>query len=138
MDGGQRQNVSVHDTSSLFDASPTRTLNFSTKLTLTKGAHNVKVSLEADSYYVANLIPGTLSSVGVHGDSEPVNFTVTEPEAEPEPFPTTLVAASAATLAVAGAGLLLYFKKRHSKSEDEACGKAEHIDNLISLIRPYG
>jgi hypothetical protein len=114
VDDGERQNITVHDTAYFLDVSPTQTLNFSTKLTLTEGAHNVKVSLEADCYYVVSYYGSEpFSSVEVHGDSEPVNFTVYQ-----EPFPTTLVSvASVASVTVVCAGLLLlYLKKRNAKS----------------------
>ena len=116
VDGGERQNITVHDTDTLFTANAVRTLNFSTNLALTGGVHNVTVSLEADSYYVAGQ-GFSLSSVVVHGNSETVNFTIakeTIPQPEPAPFPTSLViTASGASLAVAGVGLLVYFKKHN-------------------------
>jgi hypothetical protein len=117
LDGGQRQNISVCDTNSLFDASPTQTLHVSTNLTLAKGAHEVKVLFEANSYYVSDYANGTLSSVKVHGESEPATFTVLqepqlEPEPKPEPFPTELVVgASGASVVIIGVGLLVYVKK---------------------------
>jgi hypothetical protein len=81
VDSGERQNITVHDVDSLFNGNPPPTLSFSTTLNLTAGAHNVKISVEADSYYYVGLSNGyNLSSVVVHGDSEPVNFTVALPE----------------------------------------------------------
>ena len=107
---GEGRNVSVRDQSYFADAFPNRDLNFSTKLTLTKGAHNIVVGLEADSYYYdeTNYQYPFLSSVVVNGSSEIVNFTVLQ-----EPFPTVPVAAATvASVAVAGVGLLVYFRER--------------------------
>ena len=91
VDEGQRQDISIHDVSSLFDASQTRNLPVSTNLTLTEGAHEVKVLFEVDSYYVVSYQEGNLSSVKMRGESEPVNFTLLQPQIEPqpetEPFP---------------------------------------------------
>ena len=134
VDGGQRQDISVHDVSSLFDASQTRNLPVSTNLTLTEGAHEVKVLFEADSYYVASYQEGNLSSVKMHGESEPVNFTVLQQqsqlEPQPEPFPTELaVGASGASVAIIGIGLLVYFRKhRH-----ESGSRRKHRDENVSL-----
>jgi len=123
VDGGQRQDISVHDVSSLFDASQTRNLPVSTNLTLTEGAHEVKVLFEADSYYVTSYQEGNLSSVKMHGESEPVNFTVLQPQIEPQPetesFPTTLgAAASGASAAIIGVGLLVYFVKFKKRADN--------------------
>jgi hypothetical protein len=76
VDDGERQNITMHDTDSLFDR-----LNFSTLLPSTGGAHTVKVSLDADSYYVVSYVDlsNAFSSVTLHADSEPVNFTVLVP-----------------------------------------------------------
>jgi len=116
VDDGERQNITVHDVDSLFDAAPIFTLNLSTILPLTTGYHSIRVGLEADSYYVVRYvynISETLSSVRLYAESDAVNFTVAKPELQPEPFPVTPVAtASVATVAVMGVGLLLYFKKR--------------------------
>jgi hypothetical protein len=112
VDGGKRQNIPVHDIDSLFDTPPTFTLNFSTNLTLTEGSHNVKVSLEADSYYVVSYADWSnpFSRVKLQADSETVNFTI---------FPKTIVvfAVSGATVAAVAAGLLVYFKKQKPKAE---------------------
>jgi hypothetical protein len=134
IDGGEPQNIPVHDLSYVAETFPKRTLNFSTSLTLTRGTHNVVVGLKADSYYeVTNVytaenatdaIPAgstfpmaAISSVVVNGSSEMIRFAV----GEPEPFQTiVVVAASVATVAVLGAGLLVYFKKRRAKSGDQA------------------
>ena len=51
VENGERQNIPIHDISFVTDAFPNRTLTFSTNLTFAKGAHSVKVGLEADSYY---------------------------------------------------------------------------------------
>ena len=62
---------------------------------LAVGVHNVTVS--------------AFDASGNFGVSEPVFFTI----AEPEPFPTTLVAAvSGTSVALIGVALLVYFKKR--------------------------
>ena len=113
----------MHDVSSLFDASQTRNLPVSTNLTLTEGAHEVKVLFEADSYYVTSYQEGNLSSVKMHGESEPVNFTVLQPQIEPQPetesFPTTLgAAASGASAAIIGVGLLVYFVKFKKRADN--------------------
>jgi hypothetical protein len=116
VDGVERQNIPVHDIDSLFDTPPTLTLNFSTVLPLTVGAHTVKVSLQADSYYVVRYdLSDPFSSVELYADSNPVNFTAELVIiAKPEPFPTIpfVVAASGASVAIVGVGLLVYFKKR--------------------------
>ena len=132
VDGGERQNISVYDDTSLyFDASPSRTLNFSTPLTLEEGTHSFKVGFEADSYYlvidvytsenvtehyqVGYEYPRGISSVIVRDVSDVISFYV----AEPGTFPTVPVAAasSAAIVAVvAVAGLLIYYRKRRLKA----------------------
>lgn len=108
VDGGECQNITVHDNAYLLNVgSPTRTLNFSTKLSLTAGTHTVKVSLEADSYYVVSYYGSEpFSSVEVYGDSEPVNFSVLQ-----ESFPAAPIVALAA-VALASTGFLVYFRKR--------------------------
>lgn len=110
VDGGESQNIPVHDIDSLFDTEPILSLNFSTMLPLAGGAHGVKVGLEADSYYVVSYVYNfseALSSVRLYAKSNAVHFIVAES------FPTALiVTASVATVAVVGAGLLVYFKKR--------------------------
>jgi hypothetical protein len=107
VDGGERQNITVHDTAYLLDVvSPIQTLNFSTQLSLTTGAHTIKVSLEADSYYVVSYYGSEqFSSVKVYEDSEPVTFTAYQ-----ERSLTTIVVASAVSVAVVAVGLLVYFK----------------------------
>jgi hypothetical protein len=123
VNGGQRQDISVHDVSSLFDASQTRNLPVSTNLTLTEGTHEVKVLFEADSYYVISYQEGNLSSVKMHGESEPVSFTVLQqPQLEPQPeterFPATFVAAvSGTSVAIIGVALLVYFRRRSHRPE---------------------
>jgi hypothetical protein len=91
VDGGERQNIEVHDrfvndTGSIF--LPIRELNFSSDLKLTVGAHNVKVGLEAQSFYISYVDRQgwIFPSVLVHAESETANFTqalvakVTSPE----------------------------------------------------------
>jgi len=123
VDGGERQNISVHDIDSLFDADPIFNLNFSTMLPLAAGEHDVKVGLEADSYYVVNyvyILSEALSSDRLCAESNSINFTVAGSSesaainfAVAGFFPTVLiVTASVATVAVVCAGLLVYFKKR--------------------------
>ncbi|MGD0645402.1 MAG: hypothetical protein ABSA75_10905 [Candidatus Bathyarchaeia archaeon] len=81
VDGGERQNITVHDVNSLlFNSFVPQTLSFSTTLNLTAGAHNVQISVEADSYYVENILSYQVNSVVVFGSSEPVSFTVALPE----------------------------------------------------------
>jgi hypothetical protein len=116
LDDGERQNIAVHDIDSLFDASPTLTLNLSTVLPLAVGAHSIKVGLEADSYYVVRYtyyFPDALSSVKLHLESDSVNFRVaTELELQLESFALLPVSALATTVAITAFGLLVYFKKR--------------------------
>jgi hypothetical protein len=123
VDGGERQNISVHDIDSLFDADPIFDLNFSTMLPLTAGAHVVKVGLEADSHYVVNYVydfSKALSSVKLYAESYTVNFAVagsSDSDADDltltEFSPTAIIiTASLTTVAMLNAGLLAYFKKR--------------------------
>ena len=116
LDDGERQNIAVHDIDSLFDASPTLTLNLSTVLPLAVGAHCITVGLEAGSYYVVRYtynLSDALSSVKLHLESDPVNFRVaTELEIQLESFALLPVSASATTVAITAFGLLVYFKKR--------------------------
>jgi hypothetical protein len=76
---GRRQVIPFHDIDSLFDTSPTLTLNFSNVLAVTAGAHEVKVGLEATSYYWLGGYDWSNShgSVELHAESETVNFTKT-------------------------------------------------------------
>lgn len=115
LDYGERQNITVHDIASLFDTPPTLTLNLSTILPLTVGAHSIKIGLEADSYYVVRYtynLSNALSSVKLHSESDPVNFRVaTELELQLDSVPLLPISASAVTVAV-GLSLLVYFKKR--------------------------
>lgn len=123
VDGGERQNIPVHDIDSLFDTDPVFNLNFSTMLPLTAGAHVVKVGLEADSYYVVNYVYNfskALSSVKLDAKSYAINLTVAgSSESYAVNFTVAgflltalIVTASVATVAVLGAGLRVYFKKR--------------------------
>jgi hypothetical protein len=112
VDGGKPQNIEVHDrfindSDSIY--LPVKELNFSSNLKLTVGAHNVKVSLEAQSFYIdyVDRQGWIYPSVLVHGESETVNFNVEVP------FPTTIVATASASMAIVGVGLLVYFKKRN-------------------------
>ena len=124
IDGGEPQNISVHDLSYVAEAFPKRTLNFSISLTLGKGIHSVEVGLDADSYYLitevyttenatdtkpsGTVIPTGLSTIVLNGSSGIIRFAA---EAS-EPFPTALViAASGASIAIIGVGLLVYFRK---------------------------
>ncbi|HDQ06085.1 MAG TPA: hypothetical protein ENN36_05125 [Candidatus Bathyarchaeota archaeon] len=123
VDGGERQNIPVHDVDSLFDMDPILNLNFSTMLPLTAGAHAVKVGLEADSHYVVSYVYNfseALSSVKLYAELYAVNFTVagsSDSDAADltltEFSPTALIiTASVTTVAMLSAGLLTYFKKR--------------------------
>jgi hypothetical protein len=115
VDGGENHSLPVLDTSTYFTiVTLPRTLNFSLSLTLPKGAHNITVRVEAESYYVTpGYLAGPPFSTTVHGESELVNFTVVQPEPETEPYPIAPVATvSVITVAVVGVGLLVYFKKR--------------------------
>lgn len=80
VDGSERQNIQVHDrfvndTGSIF--LPIRELNFSSNLKLTVGAHNIKVGLEAQSFYIdyVDRQGWIYPSVLVHAESETVHFT---------------------------------------------------------------
>jgi hypothetical protein len=117
VDDGGRQDITVHDTDTLFIANSPRTLNFSTLLTLAEGVHSLKVSLEADSYYVVQTDQGfTLRSIPLHGDSETTGFTV----AVPESFPTVpVVVASGASAVAIAAGLVVYLRKRAHKDRTD-------------------
>jgi hypothetical protein len=112
VDGGQRQNITVHDTDTLFTANSPHTLNVSTLLTMTEGAHSLKVSLEADSY-CALQIPDQgfgLKSIVVHNDSETVNFTI---------FPTSTVVFGlfGAAATVAAVSMLIHLKKHKREAK---------------------
>jgi hypothetical protein len=91
VDGGESQDIKVHDrfvndTGSIF--LPIKELNFSSKLKLTPGAHNIKVGLEAQSFYIdfVDRQGWIFPSVLVYAKSETVNFTqalvtkITSPE----------------------------------------------------------
>ena len=109
IDGIERQNISMHDVDSLFDTPPTLSLNFSILVPLTAGEHTVKVSVEAESYYVVNFVDWLhpFSNVTLHADSQTIPFTVSQP------FPTmTITAVSVVTASVIGVGLIVYFKRR--------------------------
>jgi hypothetical protein len=114
LDDGEPQNITVNDgglpSEFSIDVSPTRILNFSTRLLLTGRVHFVKVGFEANTYYYTGWDvnnPG-LRSVAVNGTSEEIIFTVVES------FPTILaVGASGASLAIVCVGLIVYFKKRN-------------------------
>ena len=116
IDGGERQNITVHDVTSLWDTTPTLTLNLSTTLPMAVGNHNLKVGLEADSCYVVRYtynFSDALSSVKLHAEAAPVNFRVAmDIGIQLESFPITPIAASVATVAIVSLGSLVYFKKR--------------------------
>ena len=81
VDGGERQNIPVHDIDSLFDTEPIFNLNVSTMLPLTAGTHTVKICLEADSYYVSTYVydfSEPLPSIKLETESYTVHFTVPE------------------------------------------------------------
>jgi hypothetical protein len=91
VDGGESQDIKFHDrfvndTGSIF--LPIKELDFSSKLKLTPGAHNIKVGLEAQSFYIdfVDRQGWIFPSVLVHAESEIVNFTqalvteITSPE----------------------------------------------------------
>jgi hypothetical protein len=123
VDGGERQNISVHDIDSLFDTDPILNLNFSTMLPLAGGTHSVKVGLEANSYYLVIMsydFSEALSSVKLYAESYVVNFAVagsSDSDAADltltEFSPTAIIiTASVTTVAMLSAGLLAHFKKR--------------------------
>jgi len=108
IDGITSETIPISDvTDLLVEYSPSRSLNFSTNLTLPEGAHNLTVSLQCDSYYWGShhYLP---DSIQMNFSSEVVDFTITSGSS-----PTTLIiAASGASVAIIGIGLLVYFKKR--------------------------
>ncbi len=119
VDHGERQNISMHDSPSLFDFHPKPlTLNFSVYLELTPGEHTVNVGFEADSYYLhmTDDWNGYVSSISVDDESELIIFTVRH-----NVFPTTLVIATlGASLVAIGSGLLVYSRKRnHAENTSE-------------------
>jgi hypothetical protein len=78
------------------------------------------------------VLPGNMTIFGM-GTNSTVHFSVgttttppsPSPSPEPtdappnsEPFPTTPVATSIASVAVVSVGLIVYFKKRHHKTEN--------------------
>jgi hypothetical protein len=114
VDGGEKQNLTVHDTSTYVTALtlPPRTLNFSLSLTLPEGTHNITVRVEAESYYVTpGYLTGPPFSITVHGESELVSFTVAQPKPETASF-SVLPLAVAVSMVVVCVGLVVYFKKR--------------------------
>ena len=112
VDGCEHQNISLLDSPSLFDFHPKPlTLNLSIKLTLSQGAHNVKVGFEADSFYLHmwDSWNGDIFSTKVNGSSDIVSFTVLQ-----EPFPTALVVTvSGASASLAIVGLIVHFRKHN-------------------------
>jgi hypothetical protein len=106
---GKRQNISVLDAPSLYDYNPKPlTLNFSINLNLVKGAHNVQVGFEADSYYInmADRWNGYITSIKVNGSSDPINFSILK-----GPFPDTFAVFVALTVIVV-VGIFYNFRKR--------------------------
>jgi hypothetical protein len=94
-------NDSVSKLSYVLDGQDNVTISGNATLTgLSAGEHNVTV-------YATDL-------AGHFGGSETIYFSVEVP------FPTTLVIALIASVAVIGIGLLVYFKKRKTKSGDQA------------------
>lgn len=112
VDGGEKQNLTVHDTSTYITALMLpRTLNFSLSLTLPEGTHDITVRVEAESYYVPlGYLTGPPFSITVHGESELVSFIVVEPEPEIMHFPKALEIASVVIVALVVLGLLVNFK----------------------------
>ena len=137
VDGGGKQNLTVHDTSTYVTAfTLPRTLNFSLSLTLPEGTHNITVKVEAESYYVPKgYLTGPPFSVTVHGESELVSFTVVQPQPEPEPFPTTIVVASEITVIMVGMGLFVYLKKRKHYAEYAGSPKRPPNPSYLPSIR---
>lgn len=119
IDGSERQNITVHDVNSLFDTSPTLTLNLSIVLPLKVGAHSVKIGLEADSYYVVRYtynLSDALSSIKLLTESTPINFSITtDLELQLDSFPVLPIVAPVAIVVVASIGLQVYFKKRRKR-----------------------
>jgi hypothetical protein len=112
VDGITNESIPVSDvTDLLVEYSPDRSLNFSTKLTLPEGPHNLTVNLQRDSYYVdrafTSLYP---SNIQMNFTSEVMYFTVTT--STPTSTPTMLVIVPMVSVAVVGIVLLVYFKKR--------------------------
>jgi hypothetical protein len=115
LDNGELQNIPMKDITYFNDVFPNKTLEFSTRVSLMEGAHDLMVGLEADSYYYNESVsynettykyPLFLSSVVVNGSSEIVSFTVLQ-----EPSPATIVFVASVGIALAVIGLFIYFKK---------------------------
>jgi hypothetical protein len=116
IDGNESKNIPVDDNFHLTGSNPNETLRFSSNLTLSKGAHNITIDVECMSAYVEFEGAGNgYKTVTFYGHSQPVNFTITNPDftiTNLEPFPTALFAAGATLVAVVSVGVLIYFKKR--------------------------
>jgi hypothetical protein len=93
-------------------------LNISTVLPLTMGIHNIKVGLEADSYYVVKYtynLSDALSSIKLYVESTPVTFEIAaQPEPRLDSTSTAVIIASTAIVIIVGSGLLVHFRKRMS------------------------
>lgn len=118
VDNGELQNIPMKDITYFNDVFPNKTLEFSTRVSLIKGTHDVAVGLEADSYYdnesisyneTTYMYPLFLSSVVVNGSSEVVSFTVLQ-----EPYPATLAVAAFGGSITGIAVFLLYYRKKRS------------------------
>jgi hypothetical protein len=109
IDGNVSESIQFRDfNASLVEENPERSLNFSTKLTLPEGPHNLTVNLQCDSYYVETFTRPYLSNTQMNFTSEAVYFNVAAANAS---APTMLVMVPATSIAAIGIGVLLYFKK---------------------------
>jgi hypothetical protein len=107
IDGNISESIQFHDLNELvIEEHPSRSLNFSTKLTLPEGPHNLTVNLQCDSYYAETFTRLYPSKTQLNFTSEVVYFNVAAST------PTMLVMVPMASIAAIGIGLLFYFKKR--------------------------
>lgn len=110
IDGNVSESIQFRDfNASLVEEYPDRSLNFSTKLKLPDGPHNLTVNLQCDSYYVETFDRPYLSNTQMNFTSDVVYFNVAASTAS---APTMLVMVSTASIAAIGIGVLFYFKKR--------------------------
>ncbi len=121
-DGHTQEKIPMCDLTRYIEPFPSRTLNFSTKLTLPVGVHTVVVNIEGQSFYFQPEMVVTYGPLKTRmtATSETITFTVAEPPPQeptttesPIAFPTETVAvASGASAVLIGACLLVYFKRR--------------------------
>lgn len=111
IDGATNISIPVHDLTRYRESFPSRSLNFSTNLSLPEGTHNLAVSVNGESCYYSpgQYVTNGPSRIQVNFTSEIINFAV----GTQEPFPTALVSvASGASAIVVAAGLVVYLRRR--------------------------